>query len=284
LSITDWRHDRDQLTGIKVLEGGDETPLGEPVPGADAASFLLWGVEGWARFNREGVLIAADTPEIDVVPFVNVRFRPDYTSKMTGRALISNANTVKALFNRLSEQDSCLRDGSFSVLAVSLPTDGDVNEAKLALGNTIGATTALVSKGNLSYLTPSQDVARSLGENIDHLIAEIHRNAHIRHRRDGGGVESGESIKLQHAELNALLAGFAQERTNAELAMAKLWFLWTSPTPEAAARDFDAAHVSVEYPDTFVAADLQEELAAWADAMRIGLGASMTRRVKRAIV
>jgi hypothetical protein len=283
-SIVDWRFDRNTLVGVKLIEAAPDTDLIAAKDADESEQWLLWDTEGWARFKANSDLISGDVPNLGLVPLIILRPKPSTLSLMLGRALVPNANVVKALFNRSSEEDHVLRSQAFSQLVVNVPADGDVNRAREQLGTTMGAAKALVAQGDIKYITPDQSVPGAIRENISYLVQEIYRAAHMRFRRDSLASETAEAIRLQYAELNEMLQGFAKALAQAEKDIARAWFAWMHPTPDAAQKAFDAAQVQAEYPDEFFLDALMTELEAWAEAIRMDLGDTMTRRIKKRAV
>lgn len=283
----DWRFDAAAgLTQIKLLEVGPPPDLWDTVDGEDLTrpQYLLWADEGWVRFDHEGNLVGAGVTDLDLVPAVILRPKPSDISSMRGRPLISNANVIRALFNRCSEEDQVLRDQAFSVLTVSIDPNGDVDAAKRDLGDSVGTTSALVVKGEIDYKTPSQEVPAAIRENAEYLVRELYREAHVRYEGDSLDAESADAIRMKHIELNEVLQGFASALSLVEEQIARTWFHWQSATPEQADAAFEAAQVVAEYPEAFFEEDLQKELDAWQTAMRMGLGDRMGRRLKKRIV
>ncbi len=284
-TIADWRFDGNTLSGVKLVESVPDTDIVTPQPTGDAAQrWLIWDQQGWARFSHDGDLIAADVPNLGIVPLVILRPKPSTLSPMIGRALVSNINVIKALFNRASEEDEVLRTQAFSLLTVQVPPDGDVKKAREALGHVVGTSKAIVIQGQIDYKTPDQSVPASIRDNIGYLTQEIYRAAHMRFQRDSLDSESAEAIRLQHSELNEMLQGFSKALSQAEMEIARAWFAWMHPSPEAAQAAFDAAAVEAVYPTEFFLDDLGTELEGWAEAIRLELGDSMTRRIKKQAV
>jgi hypothetical protein len=285
LAIPDWRIGRHGLEAVKLFEPAPPPPITEAIEaGEDALQYLLMDREGFARFDSEGNLVSAGTPNLGLVPLVILRPKPSYISAMTGRALVNNANIIRALFNRASEEDEVIRAQAFSVLTVSVPQDGNVDDAKASLGSTIGTAKALVVKGDIKYATPDQSVAGTIRENIAYLVQELYRAAHVRISRDSAAAESAEAIRLQHTELNEMLQGLAKSLQAAERAMVRAWFAWATPTYEQAERAFEQSGFEATYPTEFFVGSLMEDLEAWAEAVRLDLGESMARRIKRRAV
>lgn len=282
-SIVDWRFDRDMLVAVKLREAAPNTDiLTEQDSGA--MQWLMWDQEGWARFNAEGEVISGDVPNLGLVPLVILRPKPSFLSPILGRALISNINVVRALFNRASEEDEVLRTQAFSLLTVSVPADGNVGDARQQLGNTVGAAKAIVVQGTIDYKTPDQSVPQAIRDNIGYLVQEIYRAAHMRFNRDSQVAETAEAIRLQHTELNEMLQGFAKALAQAEQQIGRAYFAWTQPTPEAAQQAFEAAKVEAVYTTEFFLDALATELQDWAEAIRLNLGETMTRRIKKKAV
>jgi len=283
LTIADWRFKDGQLEAVKLFEAAPEPSIVSELP-KDAIQYLLIDREGWARFDAAGELIGGGITNLGFVPLSLLRPKPSYTNMMTGRALVGNANIVRAIFNRASEEDEVIRAQAFSVLTVSVPQDGNVQEAKESLGNTIGTAKALVVKGDISYQTPDQTVPATIRENIAYLVQELYRAAHVRLNRDGQQAESAEAIRLQHTELNEMLQGLARTLSAAERQIARAWFAWYEPTPELAEKAFEAAQFEATYPTEFFVGSLIDDLEAWAEAVRMNLGATMGKRIKRKAV
>jgi hypothetical protein len=285
-SILDWRYTNNKLSGVKLSEAAPATSLLEPMKVGEAprTQYLLWDQTGWARFDGEGEFISGDTPDLDMVPLITLRPKASQTSRMLGRALVSNANVVKAVYNRGSEEDEVLRSQAFSVLTVEIDKDGDVEQTKASLGSVIGTAKALVAKGQIKYATPDQTVPATIRENIAYLVQEMYRGAHVRFNRDSLAAQSGESIRLQYTELNEMLQGFARSLAQAENEIARAWFGWTEATPEAAQAAFKESKFTAEYPDEFFLDELTADLEAWAEAIRMDLGETMTKRIKKRAV
>lgn len=283
-TIIDWRFDRNTLVGVKLIEAAPDTDLVAPKDAEESEQFLLWDREGWARFDAKGNIIAADTPGLDLVPLVILRPKPSSLSAMLGRALVPNINVVRALYNRASEEDEVLRAQAFSLAVCEVDKDGDVGQARTQLGSVVGASKAIAVQGKFHYATPDQNVPKAIRDNSAYLVQEIYRAAHMRFRRDSLAAETAEAIRLQYAELNEMLLGFSRALAQLEREIARIWFAWNSATPEQAQTDFDKAQVVAEYPDEFFLDALMTELEAWAEAIRMDLGDTMTRRIKKRAV
>jgi hypothetical protein len=281
-AIVDWRASKDQVVGVKLREAvPDESIVDEP---SEDTRYLLWDNEGWARFTSDGELIDGGTPNLGLVPFDVIRPKRSILKAFCGRSLFANANVVKALFNRHSEEDEVLRNQAFSLLIVEVGPDGDVEQAKKELGTDVGTTSAIVVKGKPGYISPDMSVPEQVRMNAIQLIREMYRVAHMRYERDSLQAESAEAIRLQFKELNEFLQGIAAEHQRVEMNLARFYFAWTSPTPEAAEAAFDAAKVSISYPDEFFLADLILDLDAWGTAIAMDLGETMSKRLKKRAV
>jgi hypothetical protein len=284
LAIGDWRFTDGTLSAVKLFEAAPENAITDELPtGDDARQYLLIAADGWARFNADGELVAGAEVDLGMVPLVVLRPKPSYTSLMTGRQLM-NANVVKAMQNRASEEDEVIRSQAFSVLTVSVPEGGNVEDAKSALGNTIGTAKALVVKGDIDFKTPDQSVPGAIRENIAYLVQELYRAAHVRLNKPTGDAESGESIRLQYTELNEMLQGMAKALSACERQIVRARYAWTEATPELADAAFEKAQYEATYPTEFFLDALMSDLEAWGEAIRMNLGATMTKRIKRRAV
>lgn len=279
--ILDWRYVNNKLVAVKLREGAPEPDIhAEDEPGR--SQFLIWTKEGWARYDDEAHLLDYDSPELGVVPFVVMRPKPSQTQNMLGRALVSNANVIKAMFNRASEEDEVIRAQAFSLLAVEADKEADLDQMKASIGSVMGTAKALVVKGKVDYKTPDQNVPAAIRQNLQYLVREMYRAAHIRYDRDSLAAESAQAIRLQYSELNEMLQGFSKALVAAEMDIARAWFGWKTPGgKEAADAAFEAAEISALYPDEFFLDDLITDLQAWAEAVALNLGPTMTRRIKK---
>lgn len=283
LAILDWRLEQGvELIGLKLAERIEEPDLLADAKD-DAFRYLLWTPEEWARVDEEAETVTAIEHNLGRVPFVWFQPEPSAQYPVFGQPLVP-AGLVRAMFNRGSEEDEVLRSQAFSVLALQVPPDGDVEEARNQLGPDIGTTRALVVKGTVDWKTPDQAVPGTIRENFKYLVQEIYRAAHVRWERDSLDAESAEAIRLQHSELNEMLTGLANEAQRVETALAKLYFSWTSPTPEAAEVAFERANVVIEYPREFFTRDLLAEIQETADAIALSLGPTFTARLKKRLV
>jgi len=282
-TIVDWRFDREGLAAVKLSEAVPQPTIDQELPeGEDAVRWLLWDREGWVRLSFDGKeVIGGDVPNLGIVPLAVLRPKPSHLSMLLGRALVSNINVIRALFNRASEEDEVLRRQAFSVLTVNVPSDGSVDQAKEALGDKIGTSKALIVKGQIDYKTPDMNVPKAIRDNINYLVQELYRAAHMRFKKDSLEAETAESIRLQHSELNEMLQGFAKALSAAEMQIARAWFAWSFPTKKAADAAFEVAQVEATYPTEFFLDELMTDLEAWAEALRMGLGDTMGRRIKK---
>jgi hypothetical protein len=170
------------------------------------------------------------------------------------------------------------------VLTVSVGPGVDVAATKAELGSTVGTARALVCAGDIKYATPDQAVPETIRKNIAYLVQEMYRAAHVRFRGDSLDAESGAAIRLQYSELNEMLQGLGTALAQCERQIARVYFAWQAPTPEAAQALFEAAQVEATYPDEFFLDDLAADLEAWAQGLALDLGLTMTHRIKKRAV
>jgi hypothetical protein len=287
-SILDWDLHGGELRGVMLRECAARASILEPQPtGDEAEQTLFWTQEGWMRLDAKGTPIdhseAGST--IDFVPFAPVRPDPSAEQPFLGYALGGDGQVFRAVFNRCSEEDHVLRNQAFSVLTCDVGKDGDVEAAKTAIGSDIGTTRALVVAGAVDYVTPDMGAPEQIRMNIEFLIREIYRMAHIRFERDSMDAESGDAIRLQFTELNEQLANLATVLQDAEMQMAKAHFAWTHPGDrETVEAEFAAANVVIQYPREFFLADMLDELQKWAQAISMDLGPTFEHYIKNRVV
>lgn len=289
-SILDWDLRAGELRGVMLRECAERASILDEQPsGEDAEQTLFWTRDGWMRLDADGKIVAhsgaAGEKSVDFVPFTVVRPDPSAEQPFLGHALGGDGKVFKALFNRCSEEDHVLRNQAFSVLTCDVGKDGDVEAAKRQIGSDIGTTRALVVSGTVDYITPDMGAPQQIRANIEFLIREIYRMAHIRFERDSLDAQSGDAIRLQFTELNEQLANLATVLQDAEMAMAKAWYAWMHPGDVAAIEEaFAAAKVEIEYPREFFLADMLDELQKWANAIKLDLGLTFEHYIKKRVV
>jgi hypothetical protein len=81
-----------------------------------------------------------------------------------------------------------------------------------------------------------------------------------------------------------MLQGLGQSLAQCERDIARAYYAWTEPTAAAAQAAFDAAEPRAEYPDEFFITELSADLEAWALALEMDLGLTMSKRIKKRAV
>lgn len=267
-AILDWRLEQDEaIRAVKLVEDVETVDLLADDDGSQRV--LLWDKDEWVRVTdaKDGNVTRANHT-LGLVPLVVLRPFRHARWPFVGKPLL-DPSVIRAQYNRASEQDEVIRNQSFSVLVVGLPTTGDVDveKAKQALGTEIGTTRALFAYGSATYQTPSQEVSGALESHQTFLIRELYRQAHVPFEKDSRDAQSADALRLQHEGITAVLKGVADECQRVEIALAKLFFAWTTPNPAAAQTAFDAANVTVTYSDQYFATDPETDLKALAAAV-----------------
>lgn len=287
-AILDWRVARDeQLTAVKLVEDIPVESLLDAGPDeGEDQRVLLWDEEEWVRVSPgDPAKVERQTHGLALVPLVILRPFRHARWPVVGRALLE-PSVLAALYNRASEQDEVIRNQSFSVFVVGLPANGEINveDAKKALGNEVGSLRALFTYGTGTYETPSVEVPKTLEAHQQFLIRELYRMAHIPFEADSKEVQSAEAIRLQHEAITGVLKGVAAECQRVELALAKLFFAWTSATPDAARAAFEAADVQIKYGDRYFEADPEVELKTLVAASNAVQSETFDKYVQKQIV
>lgn len=283
-AVLDWRIVGNVLVGLKLAEAA---PSGDILDGAtnDGTQVLIWTPEEWARFTEDGELVTTQQPEgihsLGRIPFVMLRPEQSAVHPFLGQSLLGDANVYKALYNRCSEEDEVLRGQSFSIFVIQANSPDDVERIKQQFSGEVGVTRAVVTSGTATYETPDQAVPEAIRKNITWLVQEIFRVAHIRFKRDSLDAESGESIRLQHSELNEMLVGTAQACRQAEIALARHFFDWTTPDLATSDRAFEQADVQVGYPSEFFIGDMLQDLEELSAVIALDFGATFERAQKK---
>lgn len=288
-TIVDWDLRAGELIAVKLLEAKPRASILDPVEeGDESAQTLIWTEDAWVRMDSDAEVIAQSGDagaNVDMVPLAIVRPDPSSEHPFLGHGLGGDGKVFQALLNRCSEEDEVLRSQAFSVLTVDVGKDGDVNAAKTQIGNDIGTTRALVLQGAADYITPDMGAPEQIRTNIEFLIREIYRMAHVKYARDSADSESADSIRLQHTELNEMLASLATVLQDTEKQMALFWYAWTHPGDKATVEaDFAALEVTIQYSHEFFIADLMEELDKWAQAVKFDLGLEFEHYAKKRVL
>jgi hypothetical protein len=214
------------------------------------------------------------------VPFAVLIPKPLERWPLMGKSLLGNANIIRALFNRASEEDQVLRDQAFSVLTIDVGENGDVEKTKTELGQDIGTTRAIVTSGTANYITPDMNVPKAIRENIAFLVQEIYRMAFVKATRESLAAESAEAIRLKQTELNDFLVSVADACQAFELQLIHFWCGWKTTDQAAADTLFESLGLTVAYDREFFLTDLGEDLKNWALALKMELGATMEKTIR----
>lgn len=286
-SILDWRLDRNELVGLKLAESARQPDILTPLSDSDEPEqYLLFDRAEWARFTPDAELITTELAaeglhDLGLIPFVVLRPEPSTVHPFIGLPLLGDAKVYKALYNRCSEEDEVLRAQGFSLFVIQANSPDDVERIKQQFGGEVGTTRAVVTSGTATFETPDQAVPEAIRKNISWLIQEIYRAAHVRFDRESLDAESAEAIRLQHSELNEMLVGTAQECHRVEQALARMFFAWTTATPEQAEAAYQKAEVTISYPTEFFTSDMLADLEALAQALSIDFGETFKKAQKK---
>jgi hypothetical protein len=283
-AVQDWRTNVDgSIAAVKLRENVASTDLLEPHKEGDAAvRMLLWDAESWARVDKkaDGPL-ESDTHDLGTVPFAVLTPKPLERWALVGKSLLGNANVIRALFNRASEEDQVLRDQAFSLLTINVPTDGDVEKVKNELGSETGTTRAIVTHGQADYITADMEVPKAIRDNIAYLVREIYRMAFLNAAvRESLEAETAEAIRLKQDDLNDFLVSIADACRELELALIRFWCGWVSTDQAAAETLFESLDLTINYEREFFLEDLGEDLKNWALGLKMDLGATMEKRIR----
>lgn len=289
--IKDWRTAHDEtIVSVKLQEDTEPTDLLEDRSDTDKR-VLLWDQDEWVRIEQVGdeaedVKITRGNTGIGLVPLVV--FKPFASGRwpLVGRSLLGDGSVLKAIYNRGSEEDDVMRDQAFSLFVVSLPVTGevDVEKAKVALGPEVGSTRAVFCYGSGAYQTPDMAVPATLRDSQSFLIRELYRQAHIPHDKDSKDAVSAEAMELTHEELYSVLRAVADECKRVEEALCKLFFAWTSASPEQAIAAFEAAELSITYPEITGPVDLEQDVKGLTAAMTAVPSKTFEKVVQKSIV
>lgn len=289
-SIPDWRIREGELRSIKLRECVTSDDITET--NTEGYRYLLWDTEAWARFEEDGKSTAGGEGEafdehgLGLVPFAFLVPKPSVVDPSVGRPLIGNAKIVQALFNRCSEEDHVLRGQAFSQLVATLPpeaTADDVTLTQKTISASYGVQRAIVVKGTLDFITPDMAAPAQVAENIQFLIREMFRAAHVPFDNESREAESAEAIALKTRALSQMLQGTAAACAAFERQIAKYYLSWTITDTAKLDDEFEKAKVEIVYPREFSTESLLNDLEAWGQAILAVHSDSFRKRIEKKI-
>lgn len=288
LDVPDWLcDDMGALSAVALTEAAPRTNIGQRA--ADLAYTRILTRDGYelrgANVERLGLPALGLSAVQGAVPVVPVYARRRPLLPVIGQSILGDPQLYVDDYNLTSEIRELLRKQTFSVINIPLGT-GDaaqsLTDAQAMLGATIGTTNVLFSAQQAGILSPSTDNVDVYQAERQELRRSMFRAAGVPWESDSKEAEAEGSLKLKREGLNQTLAQFAAELESADLAIARLWM--QAEYGDRWQDEWDRANVTIAYPRSFDADDLDTLIARAQIAVGMGLGQTATTRLKAQVV
>lgn len=296
LDLFDWlTNGTGALTGVRLYEVAPRTGFDESALSAanryrirtlTVDSFTV--TEESAKATR-GTIKAKDVKPVTegnhgfgVLPVVILYGKRRALTPVIGDSIIGDPQMHYDLYNLTSEKRELLRKQTFSVLNVPLGT-GDqatrLEDAQAMIGESTGTTNVLFSSLPAAYITADSANVTVYQDECDKLLRTIYRLANVPFESDSKDAEAEGSLKIKRDELNAILAGYADECERAETAINQLWFRGEYGE-QGWQKEWERVQPESTYPDTFDIRPFEEMIQQAQAAVGLDLGRSKTFRAE----
>jgi hypothetical protein len=286
LDVPDWlQAPSGHLTAVKVVEPLLRTSLAT-YEMRDPAQYRITEITAEAAISY--ISGSQDRTQVDhgfgVLPVVVLYAHRRAALPVIGQSALADPQLFIDLYNLTSEIRELLRKQTFSILNIPLGTAADggpamsLEQAQSLLGQTTGTASVLFSGQAAAYLSADTSNVEVYQAEREALIRTIYRLCAIPYDQDSRDAESAEAKALKRADYATMLAGYADELTRAEMAIAQLWFRGTYGDRWPA--EWERAGLQVQYASTFdepAPADLLKMAQA---ALALPIGESPTFRVE----
>ena len=292
LDLIDWlTDDMGALTAVRLLEAAERTSLDEPagmlVSQVRDVTADAWTVRQVQR--KSGTLRFSDgDPDTGAHGFGRLPVCVLYAKRRAllptlGRSVLGESALYIDLYNLTSEVRELLRNQTFAILNIPLGQDGSIEKEMSLIGETSGTANVLFSSQAADYVSPEGTNVQVYHEHIDRLVRTIYRLAVVGWDSDSRDAESAESRKLKKEDLYQMLAGYAAECEQTEMALAELVYR-AAYGADGWQKRWDADEPVVSYPDDFDVTGLLDEIEAATQAIALELGETATREVKKRVI
>lgn len=282
IDVPDWLVDeRGRLISVKFLEAAPRETYKKLVT-ASSVDIRVREVtaEGWRLTHRNGKLINEGTHDFGVVPAFVLYAKRRAMTPFIGRSVLGDPQLYIDLYNLISECRELLRKQTFSILNIPIgDAAGGVQREQQLIGQQSGTGNILFTTNSAQMLSPDNANVESYHNHIDRLTRLIYRLAVVAWEADGGPAESAESRKIKRQDLNAILAGYADELQRVDRFVTSL--VYRAYYGDAADRWETNDQLTIRYPDTFDTPDLTAIVKQFSDALALDLGPTASGEVRK---
>jgi hypothetical protein len=288
LDALDWLAPQHKLTAVKFIEAQERTSLQEASTfAADTANstllaqgaanstprvqYRVWTDTEWTLYNAEGGRVDGKAHGLNELPVLVFYSHRRARLPILGRSLLRDPKLFKDHFNLVSEAREILRGQTFSMLKVKLGEAEEIGEARSNLGNHAGIDSVLFTKGDAEYIAPPDGPVKAILDEIRNVERKMFRLIGIGEDTDSHAPETEGSRRLKAMDLNRLLAGHAAEAQRFEMAIARLWFLWTYG-PDAGQSRWEKAQLTIQHPDEFYVEEMADTITNTLEALEVPMG------------
>lgn len=290
LDVPDWLVDeRGALTGIAVAEAIPRATFTQSVTGTQVRHILP---DGWRVVQRSsgtanaGAVVAQGAWDYQgALPVVVLYGKRRALTPVIGQSILGDPQLFIDDYNLTSEIRELLRKQTFSILNVPLGVGPDavtVEQAQIMLGEVTGTANVAFTPEPASYLSPDTSNVTVYQDERTQLRRTMFRLAGLPWEGDSRDAESADSRRIKREDLNQTLGGYAAEIEVADEAIARLWFQATYGARWE--REWEAAGVTITWPDTFDSDVLDDVIARTQAAIGLGLGKTAQKELKKQVV
>ena len=288
LDVPDWLvDDKGALTQVALMEVAPRTQIGQRSTGLDYTRVLMpdgYELRG-ANVDKAGQAPSGPSAIPGVLPVVVLYARRRPLLPVLGQSVLGDPQLYIDDYNLCSEKRELLRKQTFSTLNIPLGTgDGaqPLDQAQAMLGSANGTTNVLFTALPAQILSPPTDNVDAYEAEREKLARSMFRMSGLPWEGDSKDAESADSRKIKREDLNQVLGLFAAELEVADVAIARLWMRATHG--DRWEDEWTTANVTVAWPRSFDADDLDQLIARAQAAIGLGLGTTAQVRLKTQIV
>ena len=286
LDMIDWIVDeRGQLAKVKFLEAAPREDFTKPYSVEDVRVRVV-DETSWTLYDRAGTQLETGEHGFGRLPVVVLYSKRRALTPVIGKGVMGDPYLHIDLYNLVSEVRELLRNQTFGILNIPLGSGTDassVEREQTILGQQVGTGGVMFSTHPANYLSPDGTNAQIYHEHMDRLARMIYRLASAPWDGDSKDAESADSRRMKQSETTNVLAKYASELQQAELAITELVYR-AQYGPDRWQKQWDAEQPSVAYSADFAPPDVEAIATAAAEVIGLDLGPTATKELKKRIV